>query len=84
MMEYDDEGIPTGNFIRAINFGLYQKDLNKFIKQLNDDFIKRYGFTYVTDDTGAVVNSLTGEFADDEEWVGDTEPKYVEYQRLIE
>lgn len=84
MMEYDDEGIPTGNFIRAINFGLYQKDLNKFIKQLNDDFVNRYGFTYVTDDTGAVVNSLTGEFADDEEWVGDTEPKYVEYQRLIE
>jgi hypothetical protein len=85
MMEYDDKGIPTGNFIRNLNYGLYQKDLKEFLNDLNDRFIKTYGFTYVVDDTGAVVNSLTGEFADDEEWGPNGEmPKYVEYLKEIE
>lgn len=85
MMEFDDEGKPTGNFIRDLNYGLYQKDLKKFIETLNSDFLDDYGFTYVTDDTGAIVNSLTGEFAEDEEWGPNGEmPKYVEYQLAIE
>jgi hypothetical protein len=84
-MEFDDENKPTGNFIRDINYGLYQKDLKEFIEKLNQDFLNRYGFTYVTDDTGAVVNSLTNEFAEDEEWGPNGEmPKYVEYQLMIE
>lgn len=85
MMEYDDKGIPTGNFVRAINYGQYQKDLKEFLTRLNQDFINQYGFTYVVDDTGAVTNSLTGEFAEDEEWGPNGEmPKYIEYLRIIE
>lgn len=85
MMEFDDEGKPTGNFIRDLNYGLYQKDLKNFIDKLNEDFLNKYQFTYVTDDTGAIVNSLTGEFAEDEEWGPNGEmPKYVEYQLEIE
>lgn len=84
MMEFDDKGVPTGNFIRDLNYGLYQKDLNEFIENLNKRFIDHYGFTYVIDDTGSVVNSLTNEFADDEEWVNGVMPTYVEYQREIE
>ena len=85
MMEFDDEGKPTGNFIRDINYGLYQKDLKQFRETLNSDFLDDYGFTYVTDDTGAIVNSLTGEYAEDEEWGPNGEmPEYIEYQRAIE
>lgn len=59
--------------------------MKEFIERLNQDFLNRYGFTYVTDDTGAVVNSLTNEFAEDEEWGPNGEmPKYVEYQLMIE
>jgi hypothetical protein len=85
MMEFDDEGKPTGNFLRDINYGQYQKDLKNFRETLNSDFLDDYGFTYVTDDTGAIVNSLTGEYAEDEEWGPNGEmPKYVEYLRAIE
>lgn len=84
-MEFDDKGIPTGNFVTDINFGLYQKDLQEFLTKLNDTFIKNYGYTYTVDDTGAVTNSLTGEFAEDEEWGPNGEmPKYVEYMLEIE
>lgn len=85
MMEFDDKGIPTGNFVTDINFGLYQKDLKEFLETLNSDFIDNYKFTYVVDDTGAVINSLTGEFAEDEEWGPNGEmPKYIEYLLAIE
>lgn len=85
MMEFDDKGIPTGNFVRELNYGLYQKDLKEFLERLNQDFINRYGFTYVVDDTGAVTNSLTGEFAEDEEWGPNGEmPRYIEYLQAIE
>ena len=85
MMEFDQDGKPTGNFIRELNYGQYQKDLKDFIDTLNSDFIDKYGYTYITDETGAVVNSLTGEFAEDEEWGPNGEmPKYVEYQLAIE
>ena len=85
MMEFDDKGIPTGNFVRDINYGLYQKDYKEFLEQLNQDFINKYGFTYVIDDTGAITNSLTGEFAEDEEWGPNGEmPKYIEYLQAIE
>jgi hypothetical protein len=85
MMEFDEEGIPTGNFVRDINYGQYQKDFKDFLTELNKDFIDKYGFTYVVDDTGAVTNSLTGEFAEDEEWGPNGEmPKYVEYLKEIE
>jgi hypothetical protein len=85
MMEYDDKGIPTGNFIRELNYGLYQKDLKEFLEDLNKRFVDTYGFTYVVDDTGAVTNSLTGEFAEDEEWGTNGEmPRYIEYLREIE
>ena len=85
MMEFDDENKPTGNFIRDINYGQYQKDLQKFIENLNKDFLNRYDFTYVTDDSGIIINSLTGEYAEDEEWGPNGEkPKYIEYLESIE
>ena len=56
------------------------KDFKEYLTQLNESFIGKYGFTYVVDDTGAVTNSLTGEFAEDEEWGPNGEmPKYIEY-----
>lgn len=85
MMEFDDEYKPTGNFIRDINYGQYQKDLQKFIEKLNENFLSKYGFTYVTDDSGIIINSLTGEYAEDEEWGPNGEkPKYIEYLESIE
>jgi hypothetical protein len=59
--------------------------LKNFRKELNNEFLTKYKFTYVTDDTGTIVNSLTGEYAEDEEWGPNGEmPKYIEYQRAIE
>lgn len=85
MMEYDENGKPTGNFVRDINYGQYQNDLQKFIEGLNKDFLSRYGYTYVTDDNGIIINSLTGEYAEDEEWGPNGEkPKYIEYLQEIE
>ena len=84
LQEYDVDGIPTGNFVRPVNYGQYEKDLEQFIKDLNDEFIKTYGHTYIDDGNGVIINSLTKELADDEEWVDDEEPVYVKYLKCIE
>lgn len=84
MMEFDEDGIPTGNFVREVNYGQYEKDLVNFRKQLDDDFIKRYGYTFVKNESGQIVNSVTGSLAEDDEWTGPHEPVYVEYLRKIE
>lgn len=84
LMEVDDEGKPTGKFVRDINYGQYEKDLNKFVDQLNEEFLAKYKFCYVLDDNDNLINSATGTLAEDEEWVGVSEPPYVEYMRRIE
>jgi len=46
LMEFDDEGIPTGNFVRPVNYGQYEKDLTEFVKRLNEEFKDTYGWSY--------------------------------------
>jgi len=67
MMEFDEDGIPTGNFVRPINYGQYDKDVTKFIEDLNARWERDYGYFY-KEDNGELINSKTGEYASDEEW----------------
>ena len=83
-MEFDKNGVPTGNFVRSINYGQYELDLNEFVEKLNNDFQQKYGYHYIIDGTtGEYVNSETGEFAYDEEWT-DTAPTFIEYTLAIQ
>lgn len=83
-MEKDRNGIPTGRFVRRINYGQYEQDLNKAVQEINDEFDKKYGHHYEQDETGEWVNSLTRSSAEEEQW-GDTGndnddmPVYVKY-----
>lgn len=77
--EVNRKGIPTGKWVRDINYGQYEQDLNQFVADLNDDFDNRYGFHYIYDDLGMVKNSVTGQYAEDEQWIGGLQPPYVEY-----
>ena len=80
-MEFDRDGVPTGYFIRPINYGQYLLDVDDKVKQLNEEFQHKYGFHYITDDvTGKLINSVTKQFADDEEWENGKMPPIVEYQ----
>lgn len=83
-MEFDKDGIPTGKWVRDINYGQYAKDVNEFIDKLNEEFLQKYKFYYILDDNDVLVNSATLQRGDEEEWVGNTEPPYVEYMRRIE
>ena len=84
MMEFDEDGIPTGNFVRPINYGQYEKDVENFIKDLNDRWLATYKYMYIDDGNGELINSLTGEYASDEQWVDNNPPLYIEYMREIE
>lgn len=84
LMEYDADGIPTGNFVRNINYGQYEKDLEEFIQKLNEEFESKYGHTYIDDGNGVVINSATQDLAENEEWVNGKEPTYVTYLKRIE
>ena len=83
-MEKDRNGIPTGRFVRRINYGQYEQDLNEAVQKINDEFDKKYGHHYEQDETGEWVNSLTRSSAEEEQW-GDTGnddddmPVYVKY-----
>lgn len=83
-MEFDKDGVPTGNFVRDINYGQYAKDVDEFISNLNDEFEKKYGHFYYIDEDGTYINSNTGGFADDEEWQAGVAPPIVEYRLRIE
>lgn len=84
LMEVDKDGIPTGNFVRDINYGQYDKDLAEFVNTLNSDWEDDFGFHYVRDEYGYTVRSDTGERADEQEWVGDKMPNWYLYQLEIE
>lgn len=88
MMEFDREGIPTGFFVRPINYGQYQLDLNKFIEELNDKFDNMPGVMhhYVIDEaTGQYMNSVTGQLAEDETFGPNGEtPNIYKYLTEIE
>lgn len=83
-MEKDRNGIPTGRFVRRINYGQYEQDLNEAVQKINDEFDEKYGHHYEQDETGEWVNSLTRSSAEEEQW-GDTGndnddiPVYVKY-----
>lgn len=83
MMEKDKNGKYTGNFIRDINYGQYEQDLKDFLEKLSAKFEKDYGHTYIEDESGFIVNSVTGELAQDEEWNGYDEPIYVKYLKEV-
>ena len=83
-MEFDRNGVPTGYFIRPINYGQYLLDIDAEVERINQDFQNRYGFHYITDDvTGKLINSVTKQFADDEEWEDGKMPHIVEYQLAL-
>jgi hypothetical protein len=37
-VELDDEGMPTGNFLRPVNYGQFTKDRDKFEKKLRKKY----------------------------------------------
>ena len=88
MMEFDREGIPTGFFVRPINYGQYQLDLDEFVKKLNDKFDNMPGVMhhYIIDEaTGQYMNSVTGQLAEDEEFGPNGEmPDIYKYLTEIE
>lgn len=88
MMEFGKDGLPTGYFVRPINYGQYQLDLNNFIQKLNDKFDNMPGIMhhYIFDDvTGSYINSVTGISAEEEEWGPNGEmPDYYRYMLEIE
>lgn len=83
MLERDRDGNFTGNFIREINYGQYEQDLNNFVKQLNKQFDNTYGHHYIYDGTNVLVNSTTLQDASDEEWINGTPPPVVEYWKAL-
>lgn len=84
-MEFDKDGVPTGYFIRPINYGQYLLDVDDKVKQLNEEFQNKYGFHYITDDvTGKLINSVTKQFADNEEWENGKMPTIVKYQLALQ
>ena len=77
--ELNREGIPTGKWVRDINYGQYEQDLNEFVKDLNDHYDNLYGYHYIYDELGMVRNSVTGVYVEDEEWIGGVKPTYISY-----
>ena len=88
-MEKDESGNYTGYFVRPLNYGQYYKNLNDFVSELNDKFDKEFGHHYIVQQgDNAIINSLTGEYAEDELWgnTGNDEddmPVYYKYQLAI-
>lgn len=84
MMEFDRDGIPTGNFVRDINYGQYKLDYEKFIENLNKQWVEQRGYSYeINPDTGEYVRSDTKASSDDEEWENGQMPDISEYRLRI-
>lgn len=81
--EKDDKGVPTSYWVTEVNRGLYEKDYNEFIKQLNEKFDNVYGFHYIYDESGEPRQSVTGLRAEEETWEKG-EPTYITYMKEIE
>lgn len=56
-LETDKQGVPTGYFIREINSGLFFKERDQVIEELNDKYsnTEKYGGTAITFDDGKPV-----------------------------
>lgn len=83
--EFDNDGNPTGYFVRPVNYGQYEQDRDKFIEELNKEFLDKYGFFYVEDDFGNLVRSNdSSSFAEDEIWENGKMPIIFEYELELE
>lgn len=84
LMEFNN-GVPTGYFVRPINYGKYQQNLQKFVENLNVQFDNQYGHHYIIDEnTKQYVNSVTGTPAEQEQFIGDEAPDFYKYLIQIE
>ena len=86
MMEFDRDGVPTGYFVRPINYGQYKIDLDNFIKELNERFDNTPGIMHhyiIDENTGQYINSVTNQFAEDEEFDDQGNPPDI-YKYLLE
>lgn len=56
-LETDEQGVPTGYFIREINYGLFFKERDQVIEKLNDKYsnTEKYGGAAITFDDGKPV-----------------------------
>lgn len=85
LMERDKDGNFTGLFRSAVNRGQFKKDLEQFKSELCDEWEDVYGYHYTTDPiTGETLRSDTGESVENEMWIKDVPPAYIEFQRRIE
>ena len=84
-MERDRDGNFTGLFRSAVNRGQFKKDMEEFVQQLNQKYDKIYGYHYITDQvTKETLRSDTMSSIENEVWVNDQPPVYVQYQLELE
>lgn len=84
-MERDRDGNFTGLFRSAVNRGQFKKDMEEFVNQLNQKYDKIHGYHYITDQvTKETLRSDTMSSIENEVWVNDQPPVYVQYQLELE
>ena len=84
-MERDRDGNFTGLFRSAVNRGQFKKDMEEFVQQLNQKYDKIHGYHYITDQvTKETLRSDTMSSIENEVWVNDQPPVYVQYQLELE
>lgn len=84
-MERDRDGNFTGLFRSAVNRGQFKKDMEEFVQQLNQKYDRIHGYHYITDQvTKETLRSDTMSSIENEVWVNDQPPVYVQYQLELE
>lgn len=84
-MERDRDGNFTGLFRSAVNRGQFKKDMEQFVQQLNQKYDKIHGYHYITDQvTKETLRSDTMSSIENEVWVNNQPPVYVQYQLELE
>jgi hypothetical protein len=79
MAERDKHGNFTGNWVRDLNHGQYEKDLNEFKQKLDKAFDSKYNHHYIYDVNGVLINNVTRRPASEEEWENGVAPHIIEY-----
>lgn len=84
-MERDRDGNFTGLFRSAVNRCQFKKDMEEFVQQLNQKYDRIHGYHYITDQvTKETLRSDTMSSIENEVWVNDQPPVYVQYQLELE
>lgn len=84
-MERDRDGNFTGLFRSAVNRSQFKKDMEEFVQQLNQKYDRIHGYHYITDQvTKETLRSDTMSSIENEVWVNDQPPVYVQYQLELE